>query len=180
MIVFTVHEPPNPPADRIERAEQLEFVRDGFTLLAGLIPPLWMVLNRLWIALLVYLLAVAALSSGLRAAGVEQSLIGLIMFAANMVIGFEADSIKRWTLERRGWGELGTVTGRNRAECERRFFDGWLVQQPMLRPSRRSSSSASNAGNDRPIIDNAADNQVERAQAVSPASRSLLGRLLRR
>ena len=62
MIVFTVHEPPNPPADRIERAEQLEFVRDGFTLLAGLIPPLWMVLNRLWIALLVYLLAVAAVS----------------------------------------------------------------------------------------------------------------------
>jgi Protein of unknown function (DUF2628) len=180
MIVFTVHEPPNPPADRIDRAEKLEFVRDGFNWLAGLIPPLWMALNRLWIALLVYLLAFFALNLGLQAVGVEQSMIGLITFAANIVVGFEADSIKRWTLERRGWGELGTVTGRNRAECERRFFDGWLVQQPMLRPSPRSSSAESGAKDDRPFIRNAADDHVEPALAVSPASRSILRRFLGR
>jgi Protein of unknown function (DUF2628) len=133
MIVFTVHEPPVPPADRIDRAEQLEFVRDGFTPLAAAIPPLWMAINKLWIALLLYLLASTALSLVLVQLGVDKGLIALINLAANIVIGFEADSLKRWTLGRRGWVEVGTVVGRNRAECERRFFDGWLIQQPMLR-----------------------------------------------
>ena len=32
LVVFTVHEPPNAPADRLERAEQLVFVKDGFSL----------------------------------------------------------------------------------------------------------------------------------------------------
>ena len=180
MIVFTVHEPPNPPADRIDRAEKLEFVRDGFTWLAGFLPPVWMAFNRLWIALLVYLLALFALTLLLRAFGVDQSMIGLITLAANIVIGFEADSIKRWTLERRGWGELGTVTGRNRAECVRRFFDSWLVQQPMLRSSPRGSFLASASKDERLVNRNAADDYVDPAPAVSPASRSIMRRLLGR
>lgn len=132
-ITYTVHEPPNPPADRIERAEQLEFVRDGFSLLAATIPPLWMALNRLWLVLLLYLLAATGLSLALAMLGVDKSLIGLINAAANVVIGFEAASLTRWTLWRGDWVEVGTVVGRNRVECERRFFDGWLDAQPVLR-----------------------------------------------
>ncbi|MEQ1612600.1 MAG: DUF2628 domain-containing protein [Hyphomicrobiaceae bacterium] len=134
-IVFTVHEPPNPPVDRIERAEQLEFVRDGFSAIAAAVPPLWMVMHRLWITLLLYLLASTGLSLALAMMGVDKTLIGLINLAANVVIGFEASSLQRWTLGRRNWSEIGTVVGRNRAECERRFFDGWLVGQPVLRRS---------------------------------------------
>jgi Protein of unknown function (DUF2628) len=152
MIVFTIHEQPDPPADRIDRAEKLEFVRDGFTPLAAALPPLWMAMNRLWIVLLGYLLAAAAASLILKALGVSAPLIALINVAANLVIGFEADSLKRWTLGRRGWAEVGSVVGRNRDECERRFFDGWLVQQPILRtasqmgrPARPENQSTSSA-----------------------------------
>lgn len=132
-IVFTVHEPPRPPLDRIERAEVLEFVRDGFSAFAAAIPPLWMAVNRLWLALLLYLLVSLGASLGLAMLGVDKTLIGLINLAANTVIGFEASALQRWTLARREWAEIGTVVGRNRAECERRFFDGWLDTQPLLR-----------------------------------------------
>jgi Protein of unknown function (DUF2628) len=142
MIVFTVHEPPDAPADRIDRAEKLEFIRDGFTPLAAGIPPLWMALNKLWIVLLLYLLVWTGLGLLLSKLGVDKGLIGLISIAANIVIGFEADSLKRWTLGRRGWAEVGTVTGKNRAECERRFFDGWLVEQPLLRRSMVAGGNA--------------------------------------
>ena len=135
MIVFTVHEPPNAALDRIERAEQVEFVRDGFQWLAAVIPPLWMLINRLWIVLIVYLLISMGASLALTSLGVSKQLVGLINLAANIIIGFEADSLKRWTLGRRGWAEVGTVAGKNREECERRFFDGWLIGQPMLRSS---------------------------------------------
>lgn len=135
MIVYTVHEPPNPPADRIDRAEKLEFVRDGFQPLAAAIPPLWMAMNQLWMVLLHYLLVSMGASLVLGMLGVAPTLIALINLAANVIIGFEADRLRRWTLTRRGWSEIGTVTGKNLAECERRFFDGWLIQQPMLRPA---------------------------------------------
>lgn len=156
MIVFTVHEPPNPPLDRIERAERLEFVRDGFAPFAAVLPPVWMVINRLWLVLLLYLLAWLGVDLLLALAGVDKSLIGLINLAANVVVGFEASSLIRWTLARRGWQEVGTVVGRNRAECERRFFDGWLVEQPLMRRSsatavpsvnvRRAASAVATAG----------------------------------
>ncbi len=180
MNVFTVHEPPNPPADRIERAEKLEFVRDGFTLLAAVIPPLWMALNRLWIALLAYLLAVAAVGIVLGAAGVNQSMISLIILAAHIVIGFEADSIKRWTLERRGWDEVGTVAGRNRAECERRFFDNWIIQQPFLRTAGRGTSV--DRGSEQAFDRNVPGNRDGEATTLDQqaSSRPLWRRLLRR
>ncbi len=178
MIVFTVHEPPNPPADRIDRAEKLEFVRDGFSPLAAAIPPLWLALHKLWIALLIYLLAATALSLALKTLGVDNSLIGLINFAANIVIGFEADSIKRWTLGRRGWGEVGTVAGRNRAECERRFFDGWLERQPVLRTS--SARSSSNEGYGGRIDGDGAGGVGERSAPTIAPARPLWRRLLRR
>ena len=42
MLTFTVHEPPNPPADRIDRAESLVFIKDGFSWIAALFAPLWL------------------------------------------------------------------------------------------------------------------------------------------
>jgi Protein of unknown function (DUF2628) len=180
MNVYTVHEPPNPPADRIERAEKLEFVRDGFTWLAAMIPPLWMALNRLWIALLAYLLTVAAAGIVLGAAGVNQSMISLVILAAHIVIGFEADNIRRWTLEHRGWDEVGTVTGRNRDECERRFFDGWIIQQPFLRTAGRGASAG--RGSEQALDRNEPGNRDGEAVSLDQqvTSRPLWRRLLRR
>ncbi len=184
MIVFTVHEPPNPPTDRIDRAEKLEFVRDGFTPLAAAIPPLWLALNKLWVALLIYALVATAISLVLKSVGVDPSLITLINLAANIVIGFEADSIKRWTLGRRGWDEVGTVTGKNRAECERRFFEGWLVQQPLLRASTGDRASRSpnvglaDASNASWAAANGQPGQTPDVNTVSP--RPLWRRLMQR
>lgn len=182
-IVFTVHEQPSPPADRIERAERLEFIRDGFSPFAAAIPPLWMAMNRLWIALLIYLLVSTGLSLALATMGVDKTLIGLINLAANIVIGFEASSLQRWTLGRRDWSEIGTVVGRNRSECERRFFDGWLIGQPVLRRSTMMAAPAITGGpgtggvRDLPF-DSTPDSQEPDA-TISPR-RSLWRRLLRR
>lgn len=150
MNVFTVHEQPHPPVDRIDRAEQLAFVRDGFSLWAAILPPVWMAFNRLWLALVLYLVAWVGFNFLLAAAGVDKGLIGLINIAAHLIIGFEASSIRRWTLERRSWTEIGSVLGPNRLDCERRFLDAWLTDQPLLRhlpsPATDGSAPASASG----------------------------------
>jgi Protein of unknown function (DUF2628) len=136
MLTFTVHEPPAPPADRIDRAEQLVFIKDGFAWMAALFGPLWMLTHRLWWALLGYLLLTGSLQVAQKAVGLDENIGGLVMLAVNLLVGFEADTLRRWALDRRGWHMLGTVSGRNADECERRFFDGWLPSQPLIAPSR--------------------------------------------
>ena len=71
----------------------------------------------------------------------DQRWLGLAAFALHLLIGFEADTLRRWGLERRGWHTVGTVSGKTAAECERRFFDAWLPAQPILAASAQSRPS---------------------------------------
>ena len=126
---YTVHEPQNPPADRLKRAERFVFIREGFSWTAAIFAPLWMLVHRMWLVLLAYVIGITALGAALTALGVTPQWISLVSFAIHAVLGFELGSLRRWTLERRGWQMLGAVTGRNRAECERRFFQAWFNEK---------------------------------------------------
>ena len=129
---FTVHESPNPPAARDDRAEALVFVRDGFSLFAALVPPLWMIANRLWLVLAGYLIVVFGLIIAFGLAGIPDTYLGYASLALNLIIGFEADSLIRWTLDRRAWRQIGSVTGASAEDCERRFFESWLPGVPAV------------------------------------------------
>lgn len=134
MQTYTVHELPEGPADRVERAERLVFVKDGFSLMAAVLAPLWMLANRLWLALLIYVVALVGFEVLAWLAGLSQQVAGWIMLAAHLVIGLEADSIRRWSLARGGYRFVGSVTGRSWDDCERRFFETWLKDQPLFSP----------------------------------------------
>jgi len=141
MLSYTVHEPPHAPSDRIDRAEGLVFVKDGFSWTAALFAPVWMIVHRLWLPLLGYLL-IDALMIGLGSL-FESSMTTLATLALHLLIGLEADTLRRWGLERRGWSTIGSVTGRTADECERRFFDMWLPAQPIV--ATQSSGAAGGA-----------------------------------
>ncbi|KAB2915509.1 MAG: DUF2628 domain-containing protein [Hyphomicrobiaceae bacterium] len=142
MLTFTVHEPPAPPADRIDRAEALVFVKDGFSWAAALFAPLWLGLHRLWLPLLGYIIIAAALGLAQEATVFDRRWVGLAMFAVNLMLGFEAGTLRRWVLDRRGWRMLGSVSGRSVDECERRFFEGWLPSQPIIAPNASSGAGS--------------------------------------
>jgi hypothetical protein len=129
---YTVHEPADGPRDRLERAEALVFVRDGFSWTAALLTPFWMIAHRLWLALLVYIAALIGLELVLWAAGVPQQIGSWVTIGLHLLIGYEGDAIRRWTLGRRGYVLAGSVSGRNREECERRFFEAWLKDRPYV------------------------------------------------
>jgi hypothetical protein len=144
--VYTVHESANPTSDRLDRAEGLRFVRDGFTWSAAIFTPLWLLVRGFWLALAIYLIVTAAVAFGVTALGLGDQVHTLIMIGLHLLIGFEADTIERWTLKRRGWEMIGSVSGRDIAECERRFFDSWLPDHPMLRPETLSLSQITGSG----------------------------------
>jgi len=130
LVVFNVYEPPNVARDRLDRATELVFVKDGFSWLAAIVPVIWFLVKGLWLELLVFLGAAAVLTWGIEAMGVFAEFSGMLLLIVQIVIGFEAGVIQSAALERRGWRPVDTVTGRDRDECERRFFETWQPAEP--------------------------------------------------
>ena len=145
MVTYTVHEPPVPEADRVDRGSELEFVKDGFSWLTAICPPLGFLANGLWLVAIAYLVAAGLLGYVLNAMKVDPSLTGLLFLMLNIYLGFEISTLKRWMLEQTGWQTLGVVTGKSIAECERRFFESWLPAQPILTGGTPGASGRSEA-----------------------------------
>jgi hypothetical protein len=141
MRTYTIHERPDPAADRVDRAEGLVFVKDGFGWAAALFAPIWLVVHLLWWPLLGYVVVGGALQLVQLTLTFDKRWLGLAVLALHLLIGLEADTLRRWSLERRGWRTLGTVSGKTTAECERRFFDAWLPAQPILAATTQSRPS---------------------------------------
>ena len=126
MAVYTVHEPPLKGDETEPNPERFEFVRDGFYFWAFLLAPLWMLRHRLWLVLVLYILVNAALHIGLSLAGTTGFVRAGLAFLVALLVGIEAASLRRWTLNRRGWQQVGVVVGDDFEAAERRFFDAWV------------------------------------------------------
>jgi len=134
-LAYTIHEQPDPPADRDERAERLKFVRDGFSVFAFVLAPIWMLANRLWLVLVLYLVVLGIIHGGITLFEIPEHWRYYASLALNLLVGFEADSLQRWTLNRRSWSTIGAVSGTTFDECERRFFESWVPNVAMVTPS---------------------------------------------
>lgn len=128
----TVHERPNPPSDRVDRAEALEFVKDGFAFAAFAVPLVWLAMHRIWMGALAYVAVVAAVLAVSGQLGFPPIVPGLALLALHLMFGNEADEILRSHLTAQGWTMVGQVTGTGPLDCERRFFDSWLPSVPMV------------------------------------------------
>ena len=128
MPVYTVHAPVTNGVD-LRATDRFAFVRDGFHVWAALLGPVWLAWHRLWLALIGWIVVTLAIEVGMARLGAG----GTAIFFANVLIallmGFEAASLRRWTLSRRNWRQLDIVVAGNEEAAERRFFDRWTAKQ---------------------------------------------------
>lgn len=125
MPTYTVHEPPPRKNESVAAPERFVFVRDGFHFWAFLLPPLWLIARRLWVALILYVIVAVALEFGMAWAKVPSGWRIVVELMLGIVIGLEAATIQRWTLQRRRWKTLGFVVAEDEELAERRFFAAW-------------------------------------------------------
>jgi hypothetical protein len=134
MSIYTVHVPPAETS--APNPERFIFVRDGFSFWAFVLAPLWMLWHRLWLGFIGYLAFAVLLQIGLHLIGAS----AVVTFTAGallaLLVGFEAATLRRLTLTRRRWRNIGIVVGDDVESAERRFFDAWLRGEP-----RRSAST---------------------------------------
>jgi hypothetical protein len=81
-----------------------------------------------------------ALQVGLRLIGASPGVIITVSFLLALLVGFEAATLRRFTLSRRRWSNVGVVVGDDLESAERRFFDAW-VDKSWTDPSAANPSA---------------------------------------
>jgi hypothetical protein len=115
-------------------ADRFIFLPEKFSFSAFLFGPLWMIWQRLWLELLVYLACFAVVGSTLYALGVGWSAIVLIFGLFQLLLGLEATSLMRWMRVRYGWRDGGVVIADDLDLAERRFFDDRVARKAATAP----------------------------------------------
>ncbi len=116
MAVYVVMEPPG----RGEKPDTTAFVRDGFSWLGFLVPPLWLLWHRLWIEAALAFVAMALLS--MLAEGLSLGLAGpLLSLLVSLFVGLEGQALRIAALRRRGWHEWGVVEADRLDDADTRY-----------------------------------------------------------
>ena len=131
MPVYTVHAPTADGAD-LRATDRFAFVRDGFHVWAALLGVVWLAWHRLWLALIGWIVLMAVVDVAMVRLRIGGGTILLADILLALLLGFEAASLKRWTLSRRHWRQLEIVVADDEEAAERRFFDRWTAKQRLL------------------------------------------------
>ncbi|MCV3206325.1 DUF2628 domain-containing protein [Mesorhizobium sp. YC-39] len=115
MAIYVVMEPPG-SSEKPDTA----FVRDGFSWLGFLVPPLWLLWHRLWIeaALAFVVMAVLSMLAEKLGLGLAGSLLSLLV---SLYVGLEGAALRIGALRRRGWHEWGVVEADRLDDADTRY-----------------------------------------------------------
>lgn len=101
-------------------ADRLVLVPDQFSFWAFAFSLLWFAYHRMWLFVLGYLAVTIGLELlAIQIGGVAPTIMTLVISVA---IGFEAQNLRRWSLERKGWTVIGHVVAANAEEAEARIL----------------------------------------------------------
>jgi len=153
---YLVFEPAAGGRDAVT-ADRVVFLREKFRWMALLFAPLWLLWHRLWLGFLLWLLAVAVLSTIAYGVGLEATTAAPLLWLPTFVVAFEGTELLRRKLLRRGYREAGTIVAGDIEEAERRFFADWNTArgiEPRTPMEIRNSTTAV------PVMPAAAGNSV--------------------
>lgn len=116
MAIYSVHNRPATPADDVI------FVKEGFSWTAFVFTLLWALWHRMWIVAAIVFSATAAIAALASGLGLGNLPLNLASIAASLILGFEGNDLRRWSLARQGYKEVALAAGRDIDEAELRFF----------------------------------------------------------
>ncbi len=123
---YTLHLPAEARPGEGLGLDRAVLVPDGFSWPAFAFTVLWFLYHRLWIAALMVLVGLLALSGLGLTLGLPTGAGVIATLLAAWLIGLEASSLRRWTLTRCGLPMRDTVIAASPEEAETRAFGRWL------------------------------------------------------
>ncbi len=123
MPLYTVHAPPPRSGAAAPDPMDYVFVKEGFCWPALFVPVLWLLFRRMWLVLVIYLVAVLALAAAERAGGGPLPDVATVL--GWLWLALEGNQLRRWSLRRRGYRLVDVVEGGRLAAAESRYFHDW-------------------------------------------------------
>ena len=117
--IFNVYEKPesSDPADRVV------LVREGFSIWALLLNAFWLIGQRMWAVLAIYIVLMVAVMHVAQTLQVSEPASVLLQFFLQLLLAFHAYDLKGWTLKRRGYRLAGILTGLSETHATRRYYE---------------------------------------------------------
>ena len=152
MSIYNVYQPPLRATQPEPDPARFAFVRDNFSFWAFVFGPLWMLWHRLWLVFVIYVVLMGGAELALVRLGASAGSLALLNFLVAVLIALEAGTLRHLTLRRRGWRNVGVVSGGGLEEAERRFFDAWLrrTRTPDAPPAAVQHGAGSPSSNPAP------------------------------
>ena len=137
MQTYTFHLPRDARPGDADALEEAALVKDGFSWGAFFFTALWFFWHRLWLVGLAVLVTVVGFAVLLRLFGVAPAAAVFAEFLLALLIGLEANALRRWTYARHGREAADAVTARSHAEAELK-----AVARALAAPARSASAAA--------------------------------------
>lgn len=138
---YTLHLPAEARPGEAHGLDRAQVVPDGFSWAAFAFTFLWFFYHRLWLAGLGVLAGLAAVAGIGRLLGLSPGAGFVIALLVSILIGFEASSLRRWTLARRGRPARDAVVAANAEDAEIRALSRWLDGSGPVLPVRGYGST---------------------------------------
>lgn len=117
MASYVVIKPPGLQGD----AASVRFIRDGFSRLALVSPPVWMLVHRLWLHAVLFVIVATGLTVCADALGAESAGIPVII-ALNVLVALESGEIRQRHFLSKGWTIDAVIAADNLDQAEEIYF----------------------------------------------------------
>lgn len=119
MKLYTVHTKPGSDYT----LDKPVFLREGFNWMAFLLTFLWAGYHRLWRFALAIFLANVAIALSVRYGVLTQFSGGIVQFAVQILVGFQANDALRARMQKKGYIFQDITSGESLLTAEQRYFD---------------------------------------------------------
>ncbi len=122
MNLYTVHYRQESEASLTGLAQDVVLVKDGFNWSALFLPSVWFLSKKMWLVFGIYLVIQAFLLIIVFWGELPSEVLTITKITGNLILGFEANNLQRWSLERARYRERETIAARDIVAAEHRFF----------------------------------------------------------
>jgi len=144
MALWTVFEPAADEASTTRWAEDVTFVREGFSWAALFFAPIVLLRHRLWLALIGYFLIQGALAATLFSLDTGSN--AFVLFAlTHVAVALMLPDLRRGKLYFRGYEESGAVVATSLEQAEQRYFESRLSGKPAATERLFASAAPANS-----------------------------------
>jgi hypothetical protein len=127
---YTLHVPAEADPGDPGALERAELVKDGFSWGAFVLGPfsfVWFLAHRLWLVALGVLVLFIGFNVALQVLRIGPGPAFVAELLLSVLVGLEANSLRRWTLQRRK-PPVDVVTAKDVEEAEVKSFARWLTE----------------------------------------------------